>query len=91
MNKDKTYNYVLIFNYTKEELSTLLDALNNAIIALNKIYTAAQFGTDLPKEFDEYFKDKTFEEIDNIVKTRMNILKKHYNLLLLYEGDNINE
>ena len=72
-------------DYSKEELSILLDGLNNAIIALQDVYGSAQFGCEVPKKFEKLFEDKSFEEIDKMRKDRISCLKHLYEYLLLYE------
>ena len=71
--------------YTKDELSLLLDGLNNAIIALQSVYKSAQFGCDIPSQFISLFENKSFEEIDDIVEPRLNAIKHLYTILLEQE------
>ena len=72
-------------NYTKDELSLLLDGLNNAIIALQSVYKSAQLGCNIPPQFIPLFENKSFEEIDDIVESRLNAVSDLYILLLEQE------
>ena len=72
-------------NYTKDELSLLLDGLNNAIIALQSVYKSAQLGCDIPSQFTPLFKNKSFEEIDNIIEPRLSAVNHLYTILLEQE------
>lgn len=71
-------------NYTQEELSTLLDGLNNAIIAVNNVYNALKLGCTVPKEF-AVFEEYSFDEIDNLAYFRLSALKDLYQYLLRFE------
>ena len=72
-------------NYTKDELSLLLDGLNNAIIALQSVYKSAQFGCDISSQFIPLFENKSFEEIDDIAESRLKAVNDLYILLLEQE------
>ena len=72
-------------NYTKDELSLLLDGLNNAIIALQSVYKSAQLGCNIPHQFIPLFENKSFEEIDDIVESRLKAVSDLYILLLEQE------
>ena len=71
--------------YTKDELSLLLDGLNNAIIALQSTYRSAQLGCDIPSQFIPLFENKSYEEIDNIVESRLSAINRLYTILLEQE------
>ena len=73
-------------DYTPDELSTLLDALNHGCIALGKIYSGAKLGCELPKEFENKFKSMSFEEIDDYVEPRIKSLRMLYDYLLTFEN-----
>ena len=70
--------------YSPKELTTLLDGLNNAIIALNPIYQALKLGCLVPKEFEEMAK-KDCEELEQLTHFRLKALHKLYQDLLNYE------
>lgn len=72
-------------NYTYDELTTLLDGLNNAILAVQEIYGALQLGCAVPKVFSE-FEKKSFEEINELVTIRKGALLDLYQHLLQYEA-----
>lgn len=74
-------------NYTQEELSILLDALNHATIALGKIYAAARFSCEIPTVFEEKFKDMSFEEINEYTTTRFKSIQELYTYLLSFENN----
>lgn len=77
---------VIELDYSDEELTELISALNNAIVALDKIYGAAKFGCGVPAEFDPLFKNKSFQEIDSFTEHRLSLLKNLYNKLIEYEN-----
>ena len=68
-------------NYTPEELSTLLDGLNNALISLDRNYYAIRLGVDdsIPSKLREL----TINE--DTMKYRLNAIKELYDYLLTYE------
>lgn len=68
-------------NYTQEELSTLLDGLNNALISLNRDYGAIKLGIDdgVPSKLRKL----TINE--DTMKYRLNAIKDLYDYLLTYE------
>lgn len=72
-------------NYTKEELTNLIDGLNNAIIAVGDVYAAAILGCETPSKFDPLFNNKTMDEITELADKRINGLKQLYYLLESYE------
>lgn len=76
----------IILEYSEQELSTLLDGLNNAIIAVKKIYRAAQLGCEIPQAFAALFDGKSFEEIDSVTEQRLQSLYYLYQTLLHYEN-----
>ena len=71
-------------NYTQEELSTLLDGLNNAIIAVKHVYNSLKLGCEVPREFDA-FEKYSFDELDNLVYYSLSALKDLYQYLLRFE------
>lgn len=72
-------------NYTQEELSTLLDGLNNAYVALGNVYSAACLGCDIPNSFIPIFEHRSLEEIEEVTKLRYGAVRQLYNFLLSYE------
>lgn len=72
-------------NYTQEELSTLLDGLNNACMALANVYSAAYLGCDIPGSFIPMFEHRSPEEIEEVTKLRYGAVRQLYNFLLSYE------
>lgn len=72
-------------NYTKEELTNLINGLNNAIIAVSDVYSAAMLGCEIPKKFNVLFNNKTSDEIIDLTNKRVNALKQLYYLLESYE------
>ena len=68
-------------NYTQEELSTLLDGLNNALISLDRNYNAIRLGVDdgVPSKMRKL----TINE--DTMKYRLNAIKELYDYLLTYE------
>lgn len=68
-------------NYTQEELSTLLDGLNNALISLDRNYNAIRLGVDdgVPSKLRKL----TINE--DTMKYRLNAIKELYDYLLTYE------
>ena len=72
-------------NYTQEELSTLLDGLNNACIALRDVYAAGRLGCQVPSKFKPFFETKTFDEIEEETHLREDAVKQLYDFLLSYE------
>ena len=75
----------IVLHYTPEELSILLDGMNHAIVSLGKIYHSAKLGCELPKEFEQRFKDMSFEDIENYTKLRMASIQDLYKYLLTFE------
>ena len=71
---------------TPEELTETLNGLNNAIVAVGKIYGAARLGCDIPLAFHPLFEDKSFEEIDNLCESRLKRLYSLYEMLLTQEN-----
>lgn len=76
----------IILEYSEQELSTLLDGLNNAIIAVKQVYRAAQLGCEIPQAFATLFNGKSFEEIDSLTEKRLSSLYNLYQVLLHYEN-----
>lgn len=72
-------------NYTQEELSTLLDGLNNGYIALSDAFIAAMLGCDYPVKLRPLLEDKAPEEVREIAHLRLGALKQLYDFLLSYE------
>ena len=70
--------------YSPEELTTTLDGLNNAIIAIQKIYSALKLGCRVPSEF-ELMAEKDYEELEQLTSFRLKALYKLYQELLNYE------
>lgn len=68
-------------NYTQEELSILLDGLNNALISLDRNYNAIRLGVDdaVPSKLRKL----TINE--DTMKYRLNAIKELYDYLLTYE------
>ena len=68
-------------NYTPEELSILLDGLNNALISLDQNYNAIRLGIDdvVPSKLRKL----TINE--DTMKYRLNAIKELYDYLLTYE------
>ena len=67
---------------TQEELKNLINGLNNACIAVDQVYRAAAWGCHYPARFSALFKNKTFEEVEEITKPRMEALVKLYSILI---------
>ncbi len=72
-------------NYTQEELSTLLDGLNNACIALGDVYAAGRLGCQIPNKFRPLFETRTFDEMMEETRLREDAVKQLYDFLLSYE------
>lgn len=70
-------------NYTPEELSVLLDGLNNALISLKRNYSALILGIEdgVPVDLIPLAKDIDINKLQN----REKILIDLYNFLLQYE------
>ena len=68
-------------NYTQEELSTLLDGLNNALISLDQNYNAICLGSEdvVPERIRKLNLD------EQIMQFRLTSVKGLYNYLLTYE------
>ena len=68
-------------NYTPEELSTLLDGLNNALISLDQNYNAIRLGTEnvVPDEIRKLSLD------EETMRFRFAFVKGLYDYLLTYE------
>lgn len=68
-------------NYTPEELSVLLDGLNNALISLNQNYSAIRLGTEnvVPDEISKLNLD------EETMQYRFAFVKGLYDYLLTYE------
>lgn len=68
-------------NYTQEELSILLDGLNNALISLDRNYNAIRLGIDdgIPSKLRKL----TINE--DTMKYRLTAIKELYDYLLTYE------
>ena len=83
---NKTSNEIEIkLCYTPEELSILLDGLNNAYIALKDIYTAGKLGCQVPNKFRPFFETRTDSEIMRDTCSREKAIKQLYDFLLSYE------
>ena len=72
-------------NYTDEELTTLLNGLNNAYIALKDVYAAGLLGCQVPKVFRPLFEEKTFDQIEELTQLRLGAIEQLYEFLLAYE------
>lgn len=70
-------------NYTTEELSVLLDSLNNALISLKRNYSALILGIEdgVPVDLIPLAKDIDINKLQN----REKVLIDLYNFLLQYE------
>lgn len=70
-------------NYTYDELITLLDGLNNALISLKRNYSAMSFGLDsgIPEQLLNLKTDLKQEELEH----RYNSVQELYDHLLTYE------
>lgn len=68
-------------NYTSEELSILLDGLNNALFSLNQNYNAIRLGTEnvVPDEISKLNLD------EKTMQYRFAFVKGLYDYLLTYE------
>lgn len=73
-------------NYTPEELSMVLDGLNNAIFAVQDVYHAAVLGCQIPLKFEPLFNGKSFEEVDALTKMRFEAVLQLYKFLSNYES-----
>jgi len=71
--------------YTPEELKTLLDGLNNSLIAVNKIYLALLLGVDVPAEFT-LMSNMDYSFLKQELPKREKALKKLYFTLIKYEN-----
>jgi len=73
--------------YTEEQLSTILDALNNAIIALSDAYGAANLGCyeSVPRKLRAAFERKSTEEVKAVTSIRMDAIYTLYKDLLAFE------
>lgn len=60
-----------------DNITTLLDGLNNAIIAYNNIYSCKYLGLNIPKAFEMVPEEK--------LKQRIDYLTEFYKELLKYE------
>lgn len=71
-------------NYTYDELITLLDGLNNALISLKRNYSAMSFGlyNGVPEQLLNLKTDLEQEELEH----RYNSVKELYDHLLQYEA-----
>jgi len=70
--------------YSKKEFKTIMEALNNATVALNTVYARGRLGCEVPKEFEKFF-DRPFDEVDKLCNKRMDTLVKFYYNLKSYE------
>ena len=68
-------------NYTQEELSTLLDGLNNALLSLDQNYNAIRLGAEnvVPDEIRKLNLD------EKTMRFRLAFVKGLYDYLLTYE------
>ena len=68
-------------NYTPEELSILLNGLNNALFSLDQTYTAIRFGTEnvVPDKISKLNLD------EETMQFRFAFVKELYDYLLTYE------
>jgi hypothetical protein len=68
-------------NYTQEELSTLLDGLNNALLSLDQNYNAIRLGAEnvVPDEIRKLNLD------EETMRFRLAFVKGLYDYLLTYE------
>ena len=68
-------------NYTQEELSVLLDGLNNALFSLDQNYNAIRLGTEnvVPDEIRKLNLD------EETMQFRFAFVKELYDYLLTYE------
>lgn len=72
-------------NYTYDELITLLDGLNNALISLKRNYSAMSFGlySGVPEQLLNLKTDLKQEKLE--LEHRYNSVKELYDHLLTYE------
>ena len=75
-------NMKIELNYTYDELTTLLDGLNNALISLKRNYNALLFGTEngVPNQLLKLNLNK------ETMVYRYNAIKDLYDHLLTYEA-----
>ena len=68
-------------NYTQEELSTLLDGLNNALLSLDQNYNAIRLGAEnvVPDKIRKLNLD------EETMRFRLALVKGLYDYLLTYE------
>lgn len=71
-------------DYTDKELTTLLDGLNNAILAIENVYHALELGCDLPSNLN-HLSGWSEEEIYKYTYLRLHALRDLYQNLLNYE------
>ena len=74
-------------NYTPEEYSMLLDALNHSLILLRKTYNSAKFGCELPHEFDQKFSKMSFDEIEAYINPRLQLMYDFYKQMITFEKE----
>ena len=74
-------------NYTPEEYSMLLDALNHSLILLRKTYTSAKIGCELPSEFYQKFDKMTLEEIEEYTTPRLQLMYDFYKQMVSLENE----
>lgn len=72
-------------NYTDEELTTLLNGLNNAYIALSEVYAAGRLGCQVPRVLEPIFETRSFDEMMEETQLRQDAVKQLYYFLLSYE------
>ena len=75
---------VIELHYTDEELTTLLNGLNNAILAIENVYNALRFGCEVPENLRQLTL-WSYDEIYKYTAFRLAALKDLYQYLLTYE------
>ena len=73
---------IIELNYTNDELTTLLDGLNNALFSLRRDYVALMLGCQdgIPKEL------LSLRINEEDLKNRLEAVKELYKHLLIYEN-----
>ena len=75
----------LKLDYTEEQFSLLLDALNHSLLLLNYAYHSAKLGCNIPTtQLNQKFENMHYEDIIAYTNPRLEILYEFYiNLLTL--------
>ena len=74
-------------NYTPEEYSMLLDALNHSLILLRKTYAGARIGCELPHEFDQKVGKLPHDDNEEYTIPRLQLMYDFYKQMLSFEHD----